>query len=287
MSQNPEQLFLQWSQNRSALRPTEQAKLLALGLDIFRPVMPIDHSQIQAAIDFSNIETVFSTESTQKHVKSNSTLIAEHQSAGTGQRGKSWLTPLGLSICLSHRFVLDVPLSQMAGYTLTVALACLQSIKHFDTDAAVAIKWPNDLYCHGVKFAGILTQAQAVNDKQSEITLGIGINWQLGPQHFAQIDQTVCNIPLNTGKISRNQFIIVLLKQINQNNHRFSRHGFSAFTEQWQQYDQLRGQTITLTTAKQQHTGSYAGISALGEIQIQCDGELKRFTNGEAQILKN
>lgn len=291
MNQSPEQLleqlFQRWCQSRTSLNPAEQAELLALGLDIFRPVEPINKQQIQTAIDFSNIETVFSTKSTQTNVEANSTLVAEHQSAGVGQRGQSWSTPLGLSVCLSQRFELNTGLQHMSGYPLTVALACLQSIKSLDPHAPASIKWPNDLYSHGVKFAGILTQVQPKSDQCTEVTLGIGINWQLGPQHFAQIDQPVCNIPLNTRDITRNEFIIALLKQIQHNNQQFIQHGFASFVETWQANDALKGQELTLTTASGTHHGDYAGISDQGEIQLNINGELKRFASGQAQLRKN
>ncbi|WP_154224181.1 biotin--[acetyl-CoA-carboxylase] ligase [Marinicella rhabdoformis] len=282
-----QQLFQQWSQSRSSLNPAEQAELMSLGLDVFRPIEPINKEQIQSEIDFSNIETVFSTVSTQKNVQANSTLVAEHQSAGVGQRGKSWSTPLGLSACLSQRFELDIGLQKMTGYPLIIALACLQSIKTFDPQAAVSIKWPNDLYCYGVKFAGILTEVQPKSEKQTEVTLGIGINWQLGPQHFAQIDQPVCNIPLNTRDVTRNEYIITLLKQIQNNNQQFINHGFASFVESWQANDALNGQQLTLNTASGAYQGDYAGISDQGEIQLNINGELKRFASGEAQILKS
>lgn len=287
MTKTQEQLFKQWLSAEIPLTLEQQAQLASLGLDVFRPIQAIDPQRIQSAIDFSEIDVVFSTHSTQQQVKPNSTLIAEHQSAGVGQRGKSWLTPLGSSICLSHRFKLALPLSQLAGYTLTVALACLQSIKHFDPQAAVSIKWPNDLYCHGIKFAGILTQAQALATGHTEITLGIGINWQLGPQHFAQIDQPVCNIPLNTQNVNRTDFIIALLHQIHEHKQKFCQHGCAGFLELWQQHDQLNQQEVTVNTAQGSYTGNYAGISPLGELQINCNGELKRFASGEAQLNKN
>ena len=287
MKTNVEQAFQLWSKKPEMLTSTQQAQLTTLGLELDQKVEPINESLIQQAIDFSNISVVFDTDSTQNNVSANSTLIAEHQSAGVGQRGKSWLTPLGSSVCLSHRFKLNTPISNMSGYALTAASACLQTIKIFNNKNSATIKWPNDLYANGIKFAGILTQVQRTQGQLTEVVLGIGINWQLSCQHFLQIDQPVCNIPIDTRSTTRNQFIIALLKQIQINNNKFEQHGFAAFLTQWQQFDHLKGRQVSVKTAEQIHQGTYAGVSPLGELQLNINNQLHRFASGEAQLLKN
>ncbi len=220
--------------------------------------------------------------STQEAVAANSVLIADHQSAGVGRRGNRWLTPKGRSICLSCRFGLPMTIEQMAGYQMMVALAITDSIKHFESAAAVQLKWPNDLYHQGQKFAGILINLKP-QKYSTEVVVGIGINWQLTEKQLHQVDQPVCNVPL-VHRPTRTAFICQLLDQLATHNQDFIKHGLCNGLVQWIPHDYLADQTIVISGAKTTQTGLYAGISERGELMIQTNQGIKHFSSGEVSV---
>lgn len=283
-----QQLFIDCCQQRPLSRRQQQRlpELEAMGFDLNQNIVPIDQPQIQQAIPHSNIITVFSTASTQTQVPPDSTLIAEHQSHGQGRQGKNWLTPLGHAICLSARFIMPLPTAQLGGYQLTVAIAILQTIKHFNPHAPIKLKWPNDLYHQDAKCAGILIQLNPKTSQSVEVTAGIGINWQLNQQQQGQVEQKIDNIPIDTNRISRNQFIIKLLQQIEQNNQIFCHHGIATLLPLWQQHDFLRQKTIAVTNQAKTLKGLYLGINNNGALQLMHNRQTKTIISATVRVVE-
>src|SRR6266699_3234222 len=93
-------------------------------------------------------------------------LVCEHQSAGRGRRGHSWVCAVGGSLAFSvlWRF------PRGAG-----ALGRLGT-------HGVGVKWPNDLYCGGSKLGGILIESSGDILGPSTVIVGVGINVRLGTQ---------------------------------------------------------------------------------------------------------
>src|SRR5690349_2865335 len=68
------------------------------------------------------------------------------QTAGKGQRGKSWNTNPGENLILS--IVIDpsrLILSEQFMLSISIALSCCDLFNEFET-GDIAVKWPNDLY---------------------------------------------------------------------------------------------------------------------------------------------
>lgn len=271
--------FEQWSKNPQALTANQAKLLFDCGLDLNGYGQAINQQAIQSAIDFSHIEVVCSTDSTQKRVKPNSTLIAEHQTQGQGQQGRAWITPMAASICLSHRFKLHTTIHQMPGFTLAMAWAVAQTVAAFEGSGRVTIKWPNDLYHNDAKCAGILTDVTAQGD-WVEVTLGIGINWSLTDQQQAEVDRPVSNLPIDVERVNRTDFIIQLLKQCRHNAQVFSAEGFAAWVDQWPSKDHLFGQEIRIDDGQNIHTGQALGVTHQGHLILETASGRRTFNSG-------
>lgn len=235
----------------------------------------------------SGCHWVETTNSTQTEVKPNSLLIAEHQSAGVGRRGNQWLAAKGRSICMSYRFTLPLPAAQMAGYQITTALAIVNTIDAYEPEATVQLKWPNDLYHGGEKFAGILINL-IPKQKLTEVIVGIGLNWQLTAAQLESIDQAVCNVPLPQIALnqtpSRSQFIAQLARHIESHNQQFVQQGLAGFLSQWHKHDYLLNQMIEVSGMQQLETGIYQGINQQGELLLLTPQGIKTFCSGEVSV---
>ncbi len=204
-----------------------------------------------------------------------------------GRRGKQWLTPKGRAICLSYRFELPLPAAQMAGYQITTALAIVDTIHAYEPKAHMQLKWPNDLYHEGKKFAGIIINLSPKR-QHTEVIVGIGINWQLTAGQLESIDQPVCNLPLPqlalNQKPTRSLFIAQLVAHIESHNQQFIQQGLSGFLGQWQKHDYLLNQRITVSGEHQLETGEYQGINQQGELLLQTTQGIKTFCSGEVSV---
>ncbi|VAW44743.1 hypothetical protein MNBD_GAMMA02-1779, partial [hydrothermal vent metagenome] len=157
----------------------------------------------------------------------------------------------------------------------------------FEPKAIVQLKWPNDLYHGGEKFAGILINL-IPKQQHTEVIVGIGINWQLTAEQLESIDQPVCNLPLPqlalNQKPSRSLFIAQLVAHIESHNQQFIQQGLSGFLGQWQKHDYLLNQRIAVSGEHQLETGEYQGINQQGELLLQTSQGIKTFCSGEVSV---
>lgn len=95
------------------------------------------------------------------------------QLAGRGQDGRRWLSPTGV---FTASFVVELA-DPTAGSRLSLAagLAVAHLVEDLAPRARVAIKWPNDCYCHDRKLAGILCEAR-LRGGVLRAVVGIGLN---------------------------------------------------------------------------------------------------------------
>jgi BirA family transcriptional regulator, biotin operon repressor / biotin---[acetyl-CoA-carboxylase] ligase len=98
------------------------------------------------------------------------------QTAGKGQRGKSWQMQAGKNIALSVIIKTDAlkPAQQFL-LSMAVAMAGHDFIKKYVPDD-VSVKWPNDLYWRTSKAGGILIENVFSGSKWKWAVAGVGIN---------------------------------------------------------------------------------------------------------------
>jgi BirA family biotin operon repressor/biotin-[acetyl-CoA-carboxylase] ligase len=100
--------------------------------------------------------------------------IALQQSAGRGQWGRQWSSPLG-GLYLSRYFEPQLPPEDGAQLTLAAAWGLGQTLR--DRGVPVWIKWPNDLVVQGRKWGGLLTETRLSGGRIAQAVTGLGLNW--------------------------------------------------------------------------------------------------------------
>ncbi len=101
-------------------------------------------------------------------------VIADHQTAGRGRGGHTWISPPSSGIWMT---LIERPTDSAALELLSIRSG-IHAARALDpyTDRPVGVKWPNDLYIGGRKLAGILTEARWQEQQLLWVALGIGIN---------------------------------------------------------------------------------------------------------------
>jgi BirA family transcriptional regulator, biotin operon repressor / biotin---[acetyl-CoA-carboxylase] ligase len=91
--------------------------------------------------------------------------LVEHQTAGRGRLGRSWIDEPGAGLLFSVALYPPPPVADWPQLTIVAANAVAAAI-----GAGATVKDPNDVLLHGRKVAGILAEAS------ERVVLGIGIN---------------------------------------------------------------------------------------------------------------
>lgn len=100
-------------------------------------------------------------------------VFAQQQSAGRGRRDHVWRSQPGKDLLFSLMLRPPGPPAQWPRVTTLIALAACRAIEA-ELPLQPQIKWPNDLYLQGRKFAGILAETTAT--AEPSVILGMGIN---------------------------------------------------------------------------------------------------------------
>lgn len=103
------------------------------------------------------------------------TVTADFQTSGRGQRGNSWESEAGQNLTFS--FVLyPVFLQARKQFLLSqiISLAIKEELEEYAAD--ISIKWPNDIYWKEKKICGMLIENDLTGTHISRCITGVGIN---------------------------------------------------------------------------------------------------------------
>ena len=109
--------------------------------------------------------------------KHGTVVAANCQTAGKGRQGRTFVSPAGSGLYFSMILSKAVSLQDAPLLTACAAVAAARAIDALYS-TQVQIKWVNDLYLHGKKFCGILTEGgvSLESGKLEHAIIGIGIN---------------------------------------------------------------------------------------------------------------
>ena len=142
-------------------------------------------------------------------------VLAEHQTAGRGRRENTWTASPHKNMLLSVLLRPSVSLEFWPRITTLAALALCQAIDS-STGLKAAIKWPNDIYLHDKKCAGIL--AETFNGPTGTfLVLGMGLNVnETGFPEELRVTATSLRLEAHGhSDLDRNLLVINVLRHIN------------------------------------------------------------------------
>ena len=200
------------------------------------------------------------------HLAGPTLLVAEHQTAGRGRAGRSWLSAAGDSLTFSLAWKFDGPLQRLAGLPLAVGVALAETLATLDVP--VRLKWPNDLLKDGDKLAGILIETQGAPDGGTWAVIGIGLNLRMPDQLEAQIGRTVAAAPW-LARMDRDALMAALLDGLAAAMRSFGQAGFGAFCARWNRLHAYQGDTVTIVDrGAVLHEGIAAGVDDGGRLLL-------------------
>ena len=200
-------------------------------------------------------------------------LIAEHQNAGRGRAGRSWLSAPGHSLTFSLAWPFTGGPARLAGLPLAVGTALAETLARLGQP--VALKWPNDLLKDGDKLAGILVETAQGRDGATWAVVGIGLNLAMPDELEARIGRAVAAVPW-LARMERDALMATLLDGLAAALREFSEHGFGAFSARWNLLHAYQGQQVViLDRGEVLHEGLAAGVDDSGRLLL--DGAAGRI----------
>lgn len=210
------------------------------------------------------------------------TWFAREQTAGKGQRGKSWIASPNQNIIISTVVQPGLLTSQQFLLSAATALACYDFYKKYAGDE-ISIKWPNDLYWRDRKAGGILIENVFRGPDWLYAVIGIGINI-----NQVQFHPSLPN-PVSLKQITGKQFDAEamareLCEALEQRYRQLVQQPAGILLQQYQQVLYKLNQPVTLKKGNIVFETTIRGISSSGRLLTR-DVVDRDFEFGEVEFL--
>ena len=215
-------------------------------------------------------------------------LLAEHQSAGRGRRGRTWLAPPGGGICLSMSWMFREVPPDLGALGLVIGVCALRALTAFNVRNS-GLKWPNDVLIGERKLGGVLIDLRAESAGPAYVVIGIGLNVALGEallRKIAAAGLAAADLAsAGSAAPSRNRLAAGLIGECLRGLTEFEREGLKPFIDEWRAADALRGRPVEVRAAEGTTTRGFArGIDVHGALMLDTPAGVKRFISGDVTV---
>lgn len=296
--------------SRAAIWKVIQKMEKELGLTIFavkgkgyrlqRPLELLDKDIILARLSkitiskLNQLDVLFDVDSTNAYLNSKSLdgvasgylVLSEHQTKGQGRRGRTWVSPFGGNLYLSLLWRFQNGPAQLGCLGLVIAVVIVRVLHQLGIKDA-GVKWPNDIYWHDKKLAGILLEMRGESSGPSAVVIGVGANIAMPinkTDSIDKIDQPWVDLEsiLKT-KVERNIFTALIIDEMFKVLNTFPEQQ-KELLDEWQSMDVLKGQTIEVHFPDKILVGKASGINYDGALRVQHNGKETICHSGEVSI---
>nr|WP_302328497.1 biotin--[acetyl-CoA-carboxylase] ligase [Salirhabdus salicampi] len=199
-----------------------------------------------------------------------SVVVADEQLEGRGRLNRPWHSEKGSGIWMSMILRPEIQPHKAPQLTLLTAVAIVETLKKV-CKIEPKIKWPNDIFIHDRKLAGILTEMQAETDQIQYVIIGLGLNVNHRSDDLPEALQNIASsIHIETGKQwPRAHIIQRFLVELEGLYEHFIQHGFAKIKEMWLANAYKIGEQITVHTRNKAWEGILLGIQDDGALRVE------------------
>ncbi|MCM1261040.1 MAG: biotin--[acetyl-CoA-carboxylase] ligase [Prevotella sp.] len=241
-------------------------------------------SQLHFPKEVMILEEVDSTNTFLKRLAKTSNIeelvvVANQQTGGRGRIGRTYVSNPTSGIYFSILYRPKIAIEYAKKLTCLAGVAVVRAIQKL-TGLEAKIKWVNDVYLHGKKVCGILTEAStSVEENTFEYAIiGIGVNCY--QQNFSKEVAAIATTIEDEANciVSRNDLIAEIINQIDteliqiENSH---------FMEEYRTYSFVIGKEVELQKMDESHTVKVIDITKDGELVVEEKGKIYTISSGE------
>lgn len=294
-----EQLGEKLGMSRAAINKHIQT-LRDWGIDVFTvpgkgyslpgPIQLLNESFIHSHIKSGSVTVLPVIDSTNQYLldrlselESGDACIAEYQQAGRGRRGRKWFSPFGANLYLSMYWRLEQGPAAAIGLSLVIGIV-MAEVLHELGAGQVRVKWPNDLYLHDRKLAGILVELTGKTGDAAQIVIGAGINLAMRQVESDIVNQGWINLQEAGIKVDRNELAVRLIEKLRASLREFEQEGLAPFLSRWEKLDNFIHRQVKLIIGDREIYGISRGIDNQGALLLEQNGVIKPWMGGEISL---
>lgn len=215
-------------------------------------------------------------------------LLAEEQSGGRGTHGRSFQSPKGDGLYLSVLLRPRVGLADLLTLTGWVAVAAREGAARAG-GAPVEIKWLNDLYLHGRKLCGILTEFTllAESGEPDYVVIGMGVNMNQTAETFKALglEGIAASLSGEGYPVEQNHLAVCLLEELDQLSRDFPGRR-ADYLERYRAHCVTMGRRVSFDGEGTLRTGTVTGVNGDFALRVAGDdGEEHTVSSGTVKMI--
>ncbi|MDR1396883.1 MAG: biotin--[acetyl-CoA-carboxylase] ligase [Desulfarculales bacterium] len=210
-------------------------------------------------------------------------LAADFQREGRGRMNRDWQAPAGQNLLFS--LLLRPPASPGQAFHFT-ALAGLSLCLVLETHGLrPLIKWPNDIFLHGAKLCGILSEIQISPRGLDFLVLGMGIN--VNQDEFPGLEQAAVSLKMLTRRSWRRGSLLAEILNCLTGLYRQWERDPEQWLPPYRERSWLLGRQVAVRDGDKEYSGRAETVRADGTLLLTADdnGELLSVSHGDVSIL--
>lgn len=212
-------------------------------------------------------------------------LHTDYQTAGRGQRGTVWESAPGENLLFGVVFrPTFLPAVQQFFLSEALALAVADAVRPYAD--GISVKWPNDIYWHDRKLAGMLLEHTLRGNSIAHTVAGVGLN--VNQSRFVGDAPNPVSLRQVVGHdVSRAALLESILQQFESNYFMLQRGETAQLHDRYMQCLYRREGWYTYRDRNGRFTARIAGISPQGVLTLERpDGQMSDYAFKEVSFLQ-
>lgn len=200
-------------------------------------------------------------------------ILAARQTAGRGRRARAWQSPSG-NFYASLLIYPEGGPERAALFSFAAALALRAALAACTgAEAALALKWPNDVLLAGRKIAGILLERQAQpGGRAAALAIGIGVNLLSAPPPEALEPGALAasSVLAETGqRLTPEALLHALAPRLDHWGGRLDREGFAPLRAAFLDKAAHLGQKVVARMGGRKEEGRFVTLDGQGALILE------------------
>jgi len=210
-------------------------------------------------------------------------VLADHQTAGRGRRGRTWEDAPGASLLASVLMRPRLEPRRLPWLSYVAAVAVAEALQEA-AGVEARLKWPNDVLAGGRKIAGILLEARMAVPRPGEpaaavTVVGIGVNLAPASVPAALAARATCVREAAGRDADRDALLAAVLAALERWRARLERQGAEPVRRRWLALAEGLGRPVRVGGV----SGVAVDLDADGALVVDGPGGRQRVVAGEVE----
>lgn len=205
-------------------------------------------------------------------------IMAYAQTRARGREGRAWAAPRG-NLSASLVMPLDGAPAEAATLSFDAALAVADLAGTYAPEAAITLKWPNDVLLDGAKLAGILLESWVAAGRRM-LVIGIGVNLASHPP-ASETRWPATSLAVHGRAPEPDEALTTLANAFARWQEVRARDGFAAIRAAWVARAAQRGGAIEVRLPQETIPGTFEDVDPDGRLLLRTAAGLRRIAAGD------